>query len=228
MCGRFALGTPVQELATNIDAETLSDLTPFKPSWNIAPKAYIPVATRVDSNGQSDVQRHFRLMRWGFRPSWAKPSHREPINARSETMTEKPMFRAASERRRGVVPADGWYEWMTTPQGKTPWFHQRSDQRACWMGVLWDTWTDGHEHMESCVLLTQPANDDCRDVHDRMPVIIEQGCVEDWLSGGPLPPAPEAGRIKRHPVDRAVNRIGEDHAGLIRPIPRLFDQEYGA
>ena len=117
MCGRFALGTPVQELATNIDAETLSDLTPFKPSWNVAPKAYIPVATQVDSNGQSDVQRHFRLMRWGFRPSWAKPSHREPINARSETMTEKPMFRAASERRRGVVPADGWYEWMTTPQG---------------------------------------------------------------------------------------------------------------
>ena len=162
MCGRFALGTPVQELATKIDAESLSDLTPFKPSWNVAPKAYIPVATQVDPNGQPDVQRHFRLMRWGFRPSWAKPSHREPINARSETMTEKPMFRAASERRRGVVPADGWYEWMTTPQGKTPWFHQRSDQRACWMGVLWDTWTDGHEHMESCVLLTQPANEDCR------------------------------------------------------------------
>ena len=59
-------------------------------------------------------------------------------------------------------------------------------------------------------------------------MIIEQGRVEDWLSGGALPPAPEAGRIKRHPVDRAVNRIGIDHAGLIRPIPRLFDQEYGA
>ena len=81
------------------------------------------------------------------------------------------------------------------------------------MGVLWDTWTDGHEHMESCVLLTQPANEDCRDVHDRMPVIIEQDRVEDWLSGGVLPPEPESGRIKRHPVDRAVNRIGEDHPG---------------
>ena len=59
-------------------------------------------------------------------------------------------------------------------------------------------------------------------------MIIEQDHVEDWLSGGALPPEPELGRIKRHPVDRAVNRIGEDHAGLIRPIPRLFDQEYGA
>lgn len=228
MCGRFALGTPVHDLASEISAEPLSDLTPFKPSWNVAPQSLIPVATQVDVNGHPNVQRHFRLMRWGFRPSWARPSHREPINARSETMAEKPMFRSAAERRRGVVPADGWYEWMTTPQGKTPWFHQRDDGHACWMSVLWDTWTDGHEHMESCVLLTQAANDDCKDVHDRMPVIMGHDHVEDWLSSGVLPPVPGSGHIKRHPVDRTVNRTNEDHAGLIRPIPRLFDQEYGA
>lgn len=96
------------------------------------------------------------------------------------------------------------------------------------MGVVWDTWTDGHEHMESFALLTQQANEDCRDVHDRMPVIMGHDHVEDWLTGGVLPPTPTSGKIRRHPVDRAVNRVGEDHPGLIRPIPRLFDQEYGS
>ena len=85
MCGRFALATPVNELAAEMDTEPLSDLTPFKPSWNVAPQRFIPVATEVGVQGEEQVKRHFRLMRWGFRPSWAKPSRREPINARSET-----------------------------------------------------------------------------------------------------------------------------------------------
>ena len=228
MCGRFALATPLHELASEMETEPLSDLTPFKPSWNVAPQTDVPVATQVGVESHQEVPRHFRLMRWGFRPSWAKASNREPINARSETMLEKPMFRAAAERRRGVLPADGWYEWMTTPQGKTPWFHQRADGRPCLMGVLWDQWTDGHQHMESCVLLTQRANGDCEEVHDRMPVIMEHEQVGDWLDYGVMPPIPEIGLINRHPVDRSVNRVGEDHPGLIRPIPRLFDQEYGA
>lgn len=228
MCGRFALATPLHDIAQGIEAEPLSDLTPFKPSWNVAPQTYVPVATQVGVDDFDEAPRHFRLMRWGFRPSWAKASNREPINARSETMLEKPMFRAAAQRRRGVLPADGWYEWMTTPQGKTPWYHQRTDGRPCLMGVLWDSWSDGHQHVESCVLLTQEANEDCKDVHDRMPVIMDQNHLADWLEGGILPSTPQSGQINRHPVDRAVNRVGEDHPGLVRPIPRLFDQEYGA
>ena len=228
MCGRFALATPLHDVAAEIEAEPLSDLTQFKPSWNVAPQTYVPVATQVGVEALDEVPRHFRLMRWGFRPSWAKASNREPINARSETMLEKPMFRAAAQRRRGVLPADGWYEWMTTPQGKTPWYHQRTDGRPCLMGVLWDRWTDGQQHVETCVLLTQEANEDCKDVHDRMPVIIDHDRMDDWLELGLLPSTPESGLFNRHPVDRAVNRVGEDHPGLIRPIPRLFDQEYGA
>ena len=228
MCGRFALATPLSDLALSMEAEALSDLTPFKPSWNVSPQTDVPVATQVGAECHDEVPRHFRLMRWGFRPSWAKASNREPINARSETMLEKPMFRAAAEQRRGVLPADGWYEWMTTPQGKTPWYHQRTDGNACLMGVLWDRWSDDRQQIESCVLLTQQANEDCADVHDRMPVIMEPGEVGDWLDHGILPSIPEAGLINRHPVDRSVNRVGEDHPGLIRPIPRLFDQEYGA
>ena len=80
MCGRFSLFTPVHEVAAATETEPLSDLTPFKPSWNIAPQSLVPVATQTGVHGENDVPRHFRLMRWGLRPSWAKPSHREPVS----------------------------------------------------------------------------------------------------------------------------------------------------
>ncbi len=227
MCGRFALSTSMNEVALRMESEPLSDMTPFKPSWNIAPQHLIPVATEIGVDGTSKVGRHFRLMRWGFRPSWGKASHREPINARSETMHEKPMFRGAAQRRRGIVPADGWYEWMTTPQGKTPWYH-REESGFSMMAVLWDTWTDAKEHLEWCVVLTQVANEDCRDVHNRMPVLLDEESGNAWLRDGVVPPQPESGTIHRYPVDRMVNNLNHDHAGLVQPIPRLFDHEYGA
>ena len=227
MCGRFALSTPMSEVALRMYSEPLSEMTPFKPSWNIAPQHFIPVATEIGVDGVSQVGRHFRLMRWGFRPSWGKASHREPINARSETMHEKPMFRTAAQRRRGIVPANGWYEWMTTPQGKTPWYHQEQSGFSM-MAVLWDTWTDAREHLESCVVLTQVANEDCHDVHNRMPVLLDEESGSAWLHEGVVPPQPESGTIQRYPVDRMVNNVNHDHAGLVQPIPRLFDHEYGA
>ena len=227
MCGRFSLFTPVDEVATQTATEPLSELTPFEPSWNVAPQTLVPVATQTGVHGENSVPRHFRLMRWGLRPSWAKPSHREPINARLETLEEKPMFRSAARHRRGFVPADGWYEWMTTPQGKTPWYHRRADGQPSLFAVVWEAWSGEDEHLESCVVLTRAANEDCKDVHDRMPVVLERNDLSSWLGEGVLPTAPETGTIERHPVDRAVNKVTEDHPGLVRPIPRLFDHEYG-
>ena len=226
MCGRFALSTPIDQLASEMGTEPLSDLTPFEPSWNVAPQTFIPVATDIGRDGTQSVPRQFRLMRWGFRPSWAKASNREPINARSETIHEKPMFRSAAQHRRGVVPIDGWYEWMTTPQGKTPWYHQASDKRVM-MAVLWDTWDGKEQGHESCVVLTQVATEDCSEVHHRMPVLLDNRSLEGWLKDGTLPAAPTLGSINRYPVSRNVNHANQDHPGLIRPIPRLFDQEYG-
>lgn len=227
MCGRFAITTPMHELAKMTDSEPLSDLTPFEPSWNVAPQTFIPVSTEIGVHGETDVPRHFRLMRWGFRPSWSTPSHREPINARSETMHEKPMFRKAARNRRGLVPADGWYEWMTTPQGKVPWFHHRLDGRISHFAVLWETWTSEDQHLESCVVLTQAANEDCIDVHDRMPVMLEAHEIEPWFASGTLPQQPGAGVLDRHPVSREVNSVQNDHPGLVKPLPGLFNQEYG-
>lgn len=217
----------MHELAKMTDSEPLSDLTPFEPSWNVAPQTFIPVSTEIGVHGETDVPRHFRLMRWGFRPSWSTPSHREPINARSETMHEKPMFRKAAKNRRGLVPADGWYEWMTTPQGKVPWFHHRLDGRISHFAVLWETWTSEDQHLESCVVLTQAANEDCIDVHDRMPVMLEAHEIEPWFASGTLPQQPGAGVLDRHPVSREVNSVQNDHPGLVKPLPGLFNQEYG-
>lgn len=227
VCGRFALSTPMHLVAEMMETEPLSDLTPFEPSWNVAPQTFLPVATETGVHGEPSVPRHFRLMRWGFRPSWSKPTQREPINARSETMHEKPMFRRAAKARRGVVPADGWYEWMTTPQGKVPWYHQRMDGRVSLMAVLWETWTASDQHLESCAVLTQAANEDCKDVHDRMPVLLDAHEVDAWLASGELPGQPALGVVDRHPVSRDVNNVKNNHQGLVKPLQGLFNQEYG-
>lgn len=142
-------------------------------------------------------------------------------------MHEKPMFRRAAKGRRGFVAADGWYEWMTTPQGKVPWYHHRMDGHLSLMAVLWESWTSSEEHLKSCVVLTQAANEDCREVHDRMPVLLESHEVEPWLSSGALPQLPGIGVIDRHPVSREVNSVHNNHAGLVKPLPGLFNQEYG-
>ena len=93
--------------------------------------------------------------------------------------------------------------------------------------MVWEAWSGEDEHLESCVVLTQAANEDCKDVHDRMPVVLERSDLTTWLDEGVLPTALKTGTIERHPVDRAVNKVSEDHPGLVRPIPRLFDHEYG-
>ena len=102
MCGRFALATPVNELAAEMDTEPLSDLTPFKPSWNVAPQRFIPVATEVGVQGEEQVKRHFRLMRWGFRPSWAKPLERADQRSQRNTAREADVScsRSTPSRRR--------------------------------------------------------------------------------------------------------------------------------
>ena len=227
MCGRFALATPIENVAALFDSEPLSDATPFSPSWNVAPTSSVPVMTQCGVEGDTHVSRHLRMMRWGLRPSWAKPSHREPINARLESVHEKPMFRSAYERRRGVVVADGWYEWMTTPRAKVPYFHQRADGNLCLFAVIWESWVKEGNTMESFAMLTQPANEDCKTVHDRMPVLLPTEALDAWLRAGEAPSTPPPSTVEQHPVASEVNRVSANHAGLIRPIPTLFDQEYG-
>jgi len=228
MCGRFSLSTPLTDIAAMVESEPLSDITPFEPSWNIGPRRWAPVITQTGVQSEQDVPRHLRLMQWGFRPSWAKPSNREPINARIETAHEKPMFRAAFEQRRGVVPANGWYEWMTTPNGKVPFFHQQMNGTVSYMAAVWDRSHAEEGSVETFALLTTEANEDCREVHHRMPLLLSVNELQPWLTEGALPQPPPPGTIDHYPVSREVNRINVDHEGLVLPLKTLFDHEYGA
>ena len=210
MCGRFALATPVHELAAALEAEPLSDLTPFKPSWNVAPQMHVPVVTQVGIEGQDDVPRHVRLMRWGFRPSWAKASNREPINARSETMLEKPMFRAAAQRRRGVLPADGWYEWQRVGYGKQPWYHHRHGRAISMAGM----YQPGH----GCVIVTCTASAPMAQIHHRQPLLLGDDQVQLWLEDRTVDAALPQPEIFFHPVSTRVGDAREDDQALVAPV----------
>ena len=225
MCGRFALGTPIEDILDELEGEMLSDVVPFTPSWNVAPSTLLPIITSAGTNPTVECRWNVHSMRWGFRPSWSSGAGREPINARSETMHEKPMFRDAAASRWGVVPADGWYEWMTTPQGKVPWFHRRTDDAVSLLAVIWDETATEGPTAKSCALLTQASNEDCQPVHHRMPVVVEPRFLKSWLNEGQLPPPPTTGTIQCHPVSRRVNRVEEDHPGLVEPLVTLFDHE---
>jgi putative SOS response-associated peptidase YedK len=223
VCGRFALGRPIEEIAKEILCEPLSEFTPFAPSWNISPQEWVPVITQTGVHNEQNVPRHMRLMRWGLRPSWAKASPREPINARSETAHEKPMFRNAWKQRRGVIPAEGWYEWINTPQGKVPWYHYHMDESICYMAVLWESWNHAGSALESFSILTTEANEDCMEIHQRMPVLIEAHEIQAWLSGSLVLTPTSEGRVDRHPVSQNVNNATNEGRELVKPIPRLFD-----
>ena len=223
MCGRFALGTPIEEVANAIQSEPLSPLTPFTPSWNIAPTHWVPVVTENGIDRRSTAPRHMRLMRWGLRPNWSKPSTHEPNNARAETVDQKPMFKQAWTNRRCVVPADGWYEWMTTVQGKVPWYHYRINGGPCWLGGIWESWLSADDdHVVSFALLTVESNDDVHEVHHRMPLVLEEHQISDFLGGKDIRSQPQNALIDRHVVDREVNASTSEGSHLINPVPTLW------
>lgn len=223
MCGRFALATNPIELAQAIQAEPLSELTPFAPTWNVAPTHWVPVVTQNGIKQRSKAPRHFRLMRWGLRPQWANSTTHEPNNARSETVHEKPMFKHAWAHRRCIVPADGWYEWMNTVQGKVPWYHHRMDGGTCWLGGIWESYSSpSGDHIESFALLTVEANEDVSEVHHRMPLLLEIDEIERYLGGADLRSQPLPMRIDCHVVSREVNAVSNDGAHLVEPVPTLW------
>jgi putative SOS response-associated peptidase YedK len=177
MCGRFTLNTSAQILAEFFQ---LAEIPDIKPRYNIAPTQAIATVTIAPEK----MQRHFQFMRWGLIPSWAKDVKigNQMINARSETVAEKPAFRSAIKHRRCLIVADGFYEWQ--PQGKTkqPYYFQMADSQPFAFAGLWENWesTEG-ENIASCTIITTAANETVKPVHDRMPVILPEGDWEHWL-----------------------------------------------
>jgi len=176
MCGRFALRTPTKKLAEEFRVE---EAPTVKARYNIAPTQSI-LAVRQSDDGREAV-----VLKWGLIPSWAKDDSMSArlINARSETVTEKPAFREAFKRSRCIIPADGFYEWQRTEGKKQPFFFSMRDERMFGFAGLWDRWKEeGGKVIESCTILTTEANEVLLPVHDRMPVILHHETYDEWLN----------------------------------------------
>ncbi len=182
MCGRFAITLPPEAVRSYFGYVEQPN---FPPRANIAPTQPVPVV-RAERDGDGVVRRHFRLLRWGFLPTFVKDPKDYPlvINARAETADEKASFRNALRRRRCIFIADGFYEWRRGPgRAKTPYLIRRCDRQPLAMAGLWENWIGPNgEEVETACILTTSANGLMSSVHDRMPVILERHAFDLWLS----------------------------------------------
>ena len=184
MCGRYTLIADLGDLAQRFEFDG-SDFT-YDPCYNIAPTESVLTVRNVEG-------REAAFMRWGLVPFWAKDPKigARMINARSETVAEKPAFRSALKRRRCLVLADGYYEWQKTPVGKRPFRIIMKSGEPFAMAGLWETWKDPQDNVvPSCTIITAAANDFLAPIHNRMPVILPQEREELWLEPDLEDPVP--------------------------------------
>ena len=230
MCGRFALDATRETISAALAADAI-DLDGWSPRYNIAPTQDAPVLRIVDGLRRVDP------LRWGLVPSWAKDASvgSRMINARAETVAEKPAYRRAFADRRCIVPASGFYEWTPSPDGRQPHLI-RSDQDALLLlAGLWESWTDPDGvAMDTFTILTRNAEGVVRELHDRMPVMLAPDDARDWLSPGASIGRLQAianrdgmaERMRHHPVARKVNSPANDSPDLLdRVDDSLFSPE---
>lgn len=222
MCGRFTLITPAEALAEQFQ---LFEIPSLAPRYNIAPTQPVAAVRRVPGDGQRELV----LLRWGLVPFWAKDPGigARMINARSETVAERPAFRAAFRRRRCLVLADGFYEWRRLERGKQPFYVRLRDERPFAFAGLWEHWEGPDEAaIDSCTLLTTEPNDLIRSVHSRMPVILAPKDYDLWLDPGLqkaellrplLRPYPSEGMLA-YPISTWVNKPKNDSPRCIEPL----------
>jgi putative SOS response-associated peptidase YedK len=230
MCGRFTLRTPASEL---VEIFRLVRSMEVSPRYNIAPTQPV-AAVRERPTGR----REMIPLHWGLVPWWSKDRHgaARMINARSETVATRPAFRNLFRSHRCLIPADGFYEWQKTAgRSKQPYFISLRDGRPFAFAGLWDRWQGADSSvLESCTILTTDTNDLLRELHDRMPVILNSEDYDRWLSpesGDPeqpnalLAPYPSE-RMQLWPVSTVVNNARNDAPDCIRPrdaAKRLFE-----
>jgi len=219
MCGRFVMTHPSDALARIFDAQPDNDL-PEGPNYNVCPTVQVHAVTNADGT------RRLQSLRWGFVPFWAKALNDGPllINARAETIVEKPTFRDAAKKRRCVIPASGFYEWTKDAQGnRLPWFIHPPDDAPLAFAGIWQVWDKGEAPVTTCAIVTCAANDAMGRIHHRMPVILDRKDVARWLGETDEPaaplmrPAPE-GALEMYRVDSAVNSNRAGGPRLIAPL----------
>jgi putative SOS response-associated peptidase YedK len=227
MCGRYRLSKTEKYLLEHFGVRSREDFE-WKPRYNIAPTDQVPVI-RQDKN---EPVRTISSMRWGLIPYWAKDASigAKMINARSESLTEKPAFKDAIERRRCLVPADAFYEWKKTSNGtrivRQPFLISMKDDEAFAFAGIWDRWKSPEGNIVLSVsILTTDANPLVRDVHDRMPVIVPREHYDLWLDPGfrdvkaleeILKPFP-ASEMEKLAVSSRVNSVKNDDPECASP-----------
>ncbi len=231
MCGRYAQTRAADQLERDLAIDRILGEHPG-PSWNVAPTQDVPVVLeRVEDDGP---QRQLRQARWGLVPSWAKDVSigSRMINARSETVLDKPAFRKAAARRRALVPMDGYYEWQANERGpKTPYFLHGAEPLAA--AGLYELWRDHAKADDdptrwlwTVTIITRPATDSLGHIHDRCPVLLPGHLWDEWLDptitaadevGAMLVNVPEPHLTPRE-VGRAVGNVANDGPGLVEPV----------
>ncbi|MGI8933918.1 MAG: SOS response-associated peptidase [Phormidesmis sp.] len=220
MCGRFTQTSSGEAIAQTFSLKNTPDP---QPKYNIAPSQ--PVAAIA----QPEDTREYRIFQWGLVPAWSKdPSiGNRMINARAETVAEKPSFRAAFNRRRCLILADGFYEWQRTGKQKQPYYIQLKNQEPFGFAGIWEQWESGDgSYLETCAILTTEPNELMQSIHNRMPVIVHPQDYETWLD-----PELQAGRhlqavlrpyeaeaMRLYPVSTTVNNPRHETPECVEPL----------
>lgn len=222
MCGRFTQTQSAEAIAA---AFQLTEVSLLEPRYNIAPSQSIP--TILLTAEQPD--RQLKLLRWGLIPSWSKDPQigARMINARAETLTEKPAFRSAFKKRRCLVVADGFYEWKRQGKNKQPFYFQLQDQQPFGFAGLWEHWqAPTGEAIASCTILTTEPNELLGSIHNRMPVILHPADYDLWLDPEvqqtellqPLLRPYKTEAMVAHPVSTEVNNPQNDSPECIQDV----------
>ncbi|WP_417249312.1 SOS response-associated peptidase [Celeribacter sp.] len=220
MCGRFAITLPDDAMAQLFAAAPANDLPPV-PNYNVCP------TTKIHVVFSEDGQRRLVPMRWGFIPHWYKAPNNGPllINARAETIAEKPAFRAACRARRCLIPADGFYEWYR-PEGieKQPWFIRPVGEGPMVMAGIWQDWEADGTRVRSCsIVTTEATRGQMADIHHRIPVLLGADDWGKWLGeeghgAATLMREADPETLRFYKVDKAVNSNRAQGAELIEPV----------
>lgn len=225
MCGRFTNSAKAEQVKKEFKVAAGDSILP---KFNIAP------SQKIDVVYTPDTERVFSQLKWGLVPHWAKDSEigNRMINARAETLSEKPSFREAFKSRRCIIPASGFYEWQKKGAGgKQPYYFYLKEKEVFGFAGLWESWIDKTtgEELETCTIITTEANKVLERVHERMPVILKSESYDEWLNAEEkntvklqklLAPYP-AQEMGSHAVSRSVNVPDVDSAELIKPMNSL-------
>lgn len=227
MCGRVALFTPPSRLARFLDATLAAGIDPEgHPSWNVGPQRTLYAVREVEDERVLDA------FRWGLIPAWAKDPgvSNKLINARGETVAEKPSFRGAFRKHPCVLPVDGFYEWAVIGHRRQPHYFTRRDDDPCVLAGIYEFWRDPSlpedaPPRQTVTVLTTEPSDDIDGVHDRMPVVLEPDDVGAWISTDAgsvgerlalIRPAP-AGTLRHYASNPAVGSVRNDGPQLLDP-----------